>query len=148
MTTVGYGDLYVTTPIGIGLDGLLMFSGVVIVSLLVSSLNGLFTLGYSNYFFIVRIKTRANTAETTQRQKLAQRNGKHLHRPLPLTSMALKENRTQDSSLIRGKSLLPDVQPTPDDSQVRKIKATQPLQRHAQPVRIFETPTRRTHGHL
>ncbi len=50
MTTVGYGDLYVTTPIGIALDGLLMFSGVVIVSLLVSSLNGLFTLGYSNFF--------------------------------------------------------------------------------------------------
>jgi hypothetical protein len=64
MTTVGYGDLYVTTPIGIALDGLLMFSGVVIVSLLVSSLNDLFTLGYSNYFFIIRIKTRANSAET------------------------------------------------------------------------------------
>ncbi len=49
MTTIGYGDIYVSTPIGIFLDGLLMSSGVAIVSLLVSPLNGLFSMGYSNY---------------------------------------------------------------------------------------------------
>jgi hypothetical protein len=66
MTTVGYGDLFVSTPIGIALDGFLMFSGVVIVSLLVSSLNGLFTLGYSKDFsYLNRIKTRVNPIQAS-----------------------------------------------------------------------------------
>ena len=48
MTTIGYGDLYVSTTVGIVIDACLMFAGVVIVSLLVSSLNDLFSMGYSN----------------------------------------------------------------------------------------------------
>ena len=39
MKTIGYGDMYVYTTIGIVIDTFLMFSGVVIVSLSVSSLN-------------------------------------------------------------------------------------------------------------
>lgn len=49
MTTIGYGDTHVSTPIGIAIDGFLMFSGVVISSLLVSSLNDLFSMGYSKF---------------------------------------------------------------------------------------------------
>lgn len=52
MTTVGYGDIFVRTQIGIMVDSFLMFSGVVMVSLLVSSLNDLFSMGYRNFLVI------------------------------------------------------------------------------------------------
>ena len=52
MTTIGYGDLYVTTTLGIVIDGFLMFAGVVIVSLLVSSLKDFFSMEYSNFELI------------------------------------------------------------------------------------------------
>ena len=52
---------------GIFLDGFLMFSGVVIVSLLVSSLNGLFTLGYSNYVNKFRIEVITYINEKIER---------------------------------------------------------------------------------
>jgi hypothetical protein len=52
MTTVGYGDIFVSTLIGIMVDSFLMFSGVVMVSLLVSSLNDLFSMGYRNFLVI------------------------------------------------------------------------------------------------
>ena len=56
MTTVGYGDTHVSTPIGIAIDVFLMFSGVVISSLLVSSLNDLFSMGYSMFFYYKKNK--------------------------------------------------------------------------------------------
>jgi hypothetical protein len=47
MATVGYGDLYVYTNWGILIDTTLMYTGIVIMSLLVSSLTGLFSMTYS-----------------------------------------------------------------------------------------------------
>lgn len=120
MTTVGYGDLFVSTPIGIAFDGFLMFSGVVIVSLLVSSLNGLFTLGYSKILsHINRIKAGINFTKTAQRQELIEITGVGVYRPLPDPAMAIKENRATYPTVIIITCILPDVQPTADESQVR-----------------------------
>ncbi len=125
MTTVGYGDLFVSTPIGIALDGFLMFSGVVIVSLLVSSLNGLFTLGYSKATdHINRIKTGTNFTQTAQGQDLAEITGISFHCPLPDPAMAIKENLPTHPSFIIIARILPYVQPTADDPEVREGKAT------------------------
>jgi hypothetical protein len=85
MTTVGYGDLFVSTPIGICIDGFLMFSGVVIVSLLVSSLNDLFTMGYSKSFIKYRIKTIIDIIEKTQIKRVTQINCSCVYSSMAIT---------------------------------------------------------------
>ena len=109
MTTIGYGDFFVVTPIGIALDGFLMFSGVVIVSLLVSSLNGLFTLGYSNFCLINRIKARTNTIKATQGQGIAERNSCRIYCTLHIASMVIKEDGQKNLSIIRIANIVQNV---------------------------------------
>lgn len=61
MTTIGYGDMYVSTAFGVLVDGCLMFAGVVIVSLLVSCLNDIFSMGYSIFIAYILGEKRSLT---------------------------------------------------------------------------------------
>jgi len=87
MTTVGYGDLFVSTPIGIFIDSFLMFSGVVIVSLLVSSLNDLFTMGYRTFFVRYRIKKIIDLIKKTEIKRITQINSSCIYSSMAGTQL-------------------------------------------------------------
>jgi hypothetical protein len=50
--TIGYGDLYPSTSLGVVLDAFSAYAGVIITSLLLASLTDLFTMGYRKKIFI------------------------------------------------------------------------------------------------
>jgi hypothetical protein len=49
MTTIGYGDMNPKTSIGAMIGGMLSCAGIIILSLLVSSLTDLFSMSYRNF---------------------------------------------------------------------------------------------------